>query len=130
MPLPHRLVSLLLVAATALGTVAHAGQPTIDLQAEVATIWELAQDSLRAALDRVQAARRDLGPDAPYEARQKLLLTEAWIREDLGQLDVAYTLQRESLQLAQAHHDAAGASLAVTGHVRKSAGVAYRRRDA
>jgi diguanylate cyclase (GGDEF)-like protein len=107
------------VTATAFGTAAHAGQPTIDPQAEAATIWELAQDSLRAALDRAQAARRNLGPDAPYEARQKLLLTEAWIREDLGQLDVAYTLQRESLQLAQAHGDAAGASLAMLAQVRE-----------
>jgi len=119
MPLPHRLVSLLLVTATALGTVAHAGQSAIDPRAEVATIRELAQDSLLAALDRAQAARRELGPNAPYEARQKLLLTEAWIREDLGQLDVAYTLQRESLQLAQAHHDAAGASLAMLAQVRE-----------
>ena len=116
---PHRLVSLLLVTATAFGAVAHAGQPAIDPQTEVATIWELAQDSLRAALDRAQAARRALGPDAPYEARQKLLLTEAWIREDLGQMEAAYTLQRESLQLAQAHHDAAGAALAKLAQVRE-----------
>jgi diguanylate cyclase (GGDEF)-like protein len=119
MALPHRLVSLLFVTATVFGTVAHAGQTAIDPRTEMARIWELAQDSLLAALDRAQAARRDLGPDAPYETRQKLLQTEAWIRDDLGQMDAAYALQRESLQLAQAHHDAAGASLAMLAQVRE-----------
>ena len=118
MSLAHRLIPLLFVTATAFGTAVHAAQPAVDVRAEVATIWELAQDSLHAALDRVQAARRDLGPDAPYEARQKLLRTEAWLREDLGQQDAAYTLERESLQLAQAHHDAAGVALAMLAQVR------------
>jgi diguanylate cyclase (GGDEF)-like protein len=119
MPFPHRLVSLLFATATAFGSAAHAGQPIGDLRTEVATIWELAQTSPRAALDRVQAARRSLGPEAPYAARQKLLRTEIWLRDDLGQLDVAYTLERESLQLAQAQHDAGGAALARVAQVRE-----------
>jgi diguanylate cyclase (GGDEF)-like protein len=119
MAFPHRLVSLLIVTATAFGTGVHAGQPAVDVRAEVETIRQLAQDSPRAALDRVQAARRDLGPDGAYEARQALLRTETWLREDLGQLDVSYVLERESLQLAQAHGDAAGAALAMLGQVRE-----------
>jgi diguanylate cyclase (GGDEF)-like protein len=119
MSFPHRLVALLLVTATALGTAAHAGQGAVDPKAEVEAIWELAQESPLAALDRVQAARRALGPDAPYEARQKLLRTEAWLREDLGQLDAMRTLERESLQLAQARGDPAGAALAMLAQVRE-----------
>ena len=119
MSFPHRLVSLLLVTATVLGPAAHAGAPAVDVRAEVETVWELAQDSPLAALDRVQAARRDLGPDAPYDARQMLLRTEVGLREDLGQQDSAYTLERESLQLAQARGDAAGVALAMLAQVRE-----------
>jgi diguanylate cyclase (GGDEF)-like protein len=119
MSLSLRLVSLLFVTATAFGTAAHAGQPAVDVQAEVNEIWKLAQESPRAALDRVQAARRDLGPDAPYDARQTLLRTEAWIQDDLGQQDSAYTLERESLQLAQARGDAAGVAQARLAQVRE-----------
>ena len=119
MPFPRRLVSLLFVIATALGPVAHAGQPVAAVQAEVNEVWELSQKSLRAALDRVQSARRDLGPDAPYEARQKLLRTEIWVRDDLGEKDAVYALERESLQLAQAHGDAAGVALASLAQVRE-----------
>jgi diguanylate cyclase (GGDEF)-like protein len=119
MPFPLRLASFLLVTATALGPAAHAGTPAVDPRAEVAAIWELAQTSPLAALDRVQAARRGLGTDAPYEARQALLRTEVWLREDLGQEDTAYTLERESLQLAQARGDTAGASLAKLAQVRE-----------
>ena len=119
MPFPHRLVSFLLVTATALGPVAHAGTPAADPGAEVDTIRDLAQDAPRAALDRVQAARRDLGPNAPYDARQMLLRTEVALREDLGQQDSAYTLERESLQLAQARGDKAGVALAMLGQVRE-----------
>ena len=119
MSLPHRLVSLLIATATALGPGAHAGEFAVNPKAEVAAIRELAQDSPRAALDRVQAARRDLGADAPYEARQALLRTEVWLREDLGQQDAAYTLERESMQLAQARGDAAGAALATLAQARE-----------
>jgi diguanylate cyclase (GGDEF)-like protein len=119
MSFPHRLVSFLLVTATVLGPAAHAGAPAVDVRAEVETVWELAQDSPLAALDRVQAARRDLGPDAPYDARQMLLRTEVGLREDLGQQDSAYTLERESLQLAQARGDAAGVALAMLAQVRE-----------
>ncbi|MCS0632593.1 diguanylate cyclase [Telluria mixta] len=119
MPFPHRLVSLLIATATVLGPAAYAGAPAVDPKAEVAAIWELAQDSPRAALDRVQTARRDLGANAPYEARQALLRTETWLREDLGQQDAAYTLERESLQLAQARGDMAGAALARLAQVRE-----------
>ncbi len=119
MPFPRRLVSLLFVIATALGPAAHAGQPVAAVQVEVDKVWELAQESLHAALDRVQAARRNLGPDAPYEARQKLLRTEIWVRDDLGEKDAVYALERESLQLAQAHRDAAGVARARLAEVRK-----------
>jgi diguanylate cyclase (GGDEF)-like protein len=119
MSLPHRFVSLLFVIATALGTAAHAGPPVVAAQADVDTVWKLAQVSLHAALDRVQAARRDLGPDAPYEARQMLLRTEIWVRDDLGEKDSVYTLERESLQLAQARGDAAGIAQAMLAQVRE-----------
>ena len=119
MSLPHRLASLLLVTATVLGTAAHAGPPAVDVRAEVDAIWDLAQDSPRAALDRVQAARRNLGPDAPYESRQMLLSTETRLQEELGQQDSAYTLERESLQLAQARGDAARVALAMLAQVRE-----------
>jgi diguanylate cyclase (GGDEF)-like protein len=119
MSFPHRLVSLLLVIAAAFAPAAHAGAGAVDPAAEVEAIWDLAQNSPRAALDRVQAARRDLGPNASYEARRALLRTEVDLREELGQQDSAYALEREALQLAQARGDAAGVALATLAQVRE-----------
>lgn len=119
MSLPHRLVSLLFVTATVMGTGAHAGQAADPQQAELDKIERLAETSPRAALDRLDAVRRALGPKTSYAARQSVLRTAVWLNEDLGRQDTAYALERESLQLAQAHGDAAGAALARLGEVRQ-----------
>jgi diguanylate cyclase (GGDEF)-like protein len=123
----YRLVVVLLVAMMAPGPAARAAQP-VDVRAEVARIQRLAEDAPRQALDRVAAARRKLGPDASYEDRQALLRVEAWLREDVGQLDASYALARTSLQLALDHGDAAGAALARLGAVREM--IDRRRLDA
>ncbi len=119
MTLFHRFIAFLFVIANALGVVAHAEQPAGDVRAEMDKVRSLAQESLVAALDRVQAARRALGPDASYEARQHLLRTEIWVRDDLGQMDEVYAMERESRQLAEARGDAAGAARARLAEVRK-----------
>jgi diguanylate cyclase (GGDEF)-like protein len=114
----YRFAVVLLVAMMAPDPAAHAAQP-VDVRAEVARIQRLAEDAPRQALDRAAAARRDLGPGASYEDRQALLRVEAWLREDVGQLDASYALARTSLQLALDHGDAAGAALARLGAVRE-----------
>jgi diguanylate cyclase (GGDEF)-like protein len=112
-----RLVAFLLAALVASGAVA-AAQP-VDVPAEVARIQRLAEDAPRQALDRLEEVRRMLGSDASYGNQQTLLRMEAWLREDLGQLEASYALDRTSLQLAVAHGDAAGAALASLGAVRE-----------
>jgi diguanylate cyclase (GGDEF)-like protein len=119
MALLHRFAAVLFAAATTLGPAAHAAQPAVDLRAEVARIQRLAQDAPLQALDRVATVRRMLGTGASYENRQQLLSMEARLREDLGQLDASYALDRASLQLAVAQGDAAGAALARLGEVRE-----------
>ncbi|WP_322402363.1 diguanylate cyclase [Massilia luteola] len=119
MALRNRFVSVLFVAATVFGAAAHAAPPAVDVPAEVARIQRLAEDAPMQALDRVETVRRMLGPGASYENRQKLLRMETWLREDLGQLDASYALDRTSLQLAVAHGDAAGAAEARLGAVRE-----------
>jgi diguanylate cyclase (GGDEF)-like protein len=112
-----RFVAFLLAALVASGAAA-AAQP-VDVPAEVARIQRLAEDAPREALDRLEAVRRMLGPRAPYANQQTLLRMEAWLREDLGQLEASYALDRASLQLAVTHGDAAGAALATLGAVRE-----------
>jgi diguanylate cyclase (GGDEF)-like protein len=119
MVLLYRFVAVLFAAVTALGPAAHAAQPAVDVPAEVARIQRLAEDAPLQALDRLETVRRMLGTGASYENRQQLLRMEAWLREDLGQLDASYALERASLQLAVAHGDAAGAALARMGEVRE-----------
>src|SRR6185437_149440 len=63
--------------------------------------------------------RRTLGPGASYANQQTLLYMESWLREDLGQLEASYALDRASLRLAVAHGDAAGAARATLGAVRE-----------
>jgi diguanylate cyclase (GGDEF)-like protein len=48
-----------------------------------------------------------------------LLRTEIWVRDDLGDKDSVYALERESLQLAQARGDAAGVARARLAQVRE-----------
>jgi diguanylate cyclase (GGDEF)-like protein len=117
---PLRLVSLLFVAVTAFGPVASAAQPAVDVQAEMAHIRKLEAEAPRKALDRLETVRRMTGTDAPYEVRQNLLRMEIQLRDELGQLAAEYALERESLQLAIAHGDAAAAALAGLGEVREA----------
>ena len=112
-----RLVALLLAASAASG-VAAAAQP-VDVRAETLRIQRLAEDAPRQALERLETVRRMLGPGASYANRQTLLHMESWLREDLGQLEASYALERASLQLARGHGDAAGAALATLGAVRE-----------
>jgi diguanylate cyclase (GGDEF)-like protein len=112
-----RLVAFLLAAAAASGQAA-AAQP-VDMPAETQRIQRLAEDAPRQALERLETVRRMLGPGASYANRQTLLHMESWLREDLGQLEASYALERASLQLALDHGDAAGAAFATLGAVRE-----------
>jgi diguanylate cyclase (GGDEF)-like protein len=89
------------------------------VRAELLTIRQLAQRSTQEALARLEALRAGLGEDLPYDLRQQVLRTEVGLREDSGQLDQAYAVERTVLALALAHRDKATAARARLGEVRR-----------
>jgi len=90
-----------------------------EARAELRAIRTLSETSARQALQRLVALQAAVGKDAPYALRRELLRTEAWLREDAGQLDQVYRADREALALALANHDRPGAVLARLGLVKQ-----------
>ncbi|HEX8606475.1 MAG TPA: diguanylate cyclase [Pseudoduganella sp.] len=79
----------------------------------------MSQRSTHEALARLEVLRAGLGDDLPYDLRQQVLRTEVRLREDSGQLDQAYAVERTVLELAIAHRDTATAARARLGEVRR-----------
>ncbi len=116
MPLSSRLLLCLALGACLPGApllaAAPAGAPAA---AELAAIRTLSHTS--TALVRLEALRARTGQDAPYPLRRDLLRAEVALREDAGQLERAYALEREALLLAIDNNDPVFAALARLGAV-------------
>jgi diguanylate cyclase (GGDEF)-like protein len=120
MPLASRFLLCLalaasLPAASALASSMQAGQAAAELDA----IGILAHTSTVQALVRLEALQARTGKDAPYPLRRDLLRTEATLREDAGQLDRAYAVERQALLLAIDNNDPVFAAMARLGAVRQ-----------
>ncbi len=87
--------------------------------AQLEAIRTLARTSAPAALARLEALQAQLEADTPYPVRRELLLSEVWLREDVGQLERSYVLQRKVLELALENNDSAFAALGRLGAVRQ-----------
>jgi len=116
---PHRLVSIAILVLSLGGGVAHAAPDAAQVQAELKAIDVLGGTSTDAALRRLEALQAALGDKAPYELVRQVLRTEVWLREDAGQLEEAFAVERRLLALALAHQDQVTATRARLGEVRK-----------
>ena len=87
--------------------------------AELEAIHALSRSSTLDALRRLEALQARIGKDAPYPLRRDLLRTEAGLREDAGQLERAYAVERQALLLAIDNNDPVFAARARLGAVRQ-----------
>jgi diguanylate cyclase (GGDEF)-like protein len=118
MSLTTRSLAALCCAAGMLAAPAWAAAPH-DPQAALRQIDRLSDGPPRAVLHRIEALKNTLGPDTPYEEHQRLLRTESWLREDIGDNAGARAVEREALRLARCHGDTATAAWARLGEVRE-----------
>ncbi|RSZ56313.1 hypothetical protein HF313_22710 [Massilia atriviolacea] len=117
MPLSSRLILCVLLAAS-LQAAPVAAASSGDA-AELEAIRTLSRSSTPDALARLEALRARVGKDAPYPLRRDLLRTEVQLREDAGQLERAYALERQALLLAIDNNDPVFAARARLGAVRQ-----------
>ncbi|NHZ92731.1 diguanylate cyclase [Massilia sp. CCM 8733] len=118
MPFSSRLLLCLALGAClpgpALLAAAPAGAPAA---AELEAIRTLSHSSTVDALGRLEALQARTGKEAPYPLRRDLLRTEVALREDAGQLERAYAVERQALLLAIDNNDPVFAALARLGAV-------------
>ncbi|MFC0253496.1 tetratricopeptide repeat-containing diguanylate cyclase [Massilia consociata] len=115
----RRVVSALLLAASLLGTNAHGALSSADARAELRAIHELAERSTGAALRKLEILQASMGETVPYALHRDMLRTEVWLREDAGQREQSYAVERKIRALALAHKDSATAARARLGEVRQ-----------
>ncbi|NHZ96091.1 diguanylate cyclase [Massilia sp. CCM 8734] len=118
MPLSSRLLLCLALTVCLPGAPLQAAAPAGALAgAELDAIRTLSHSSTLDALARLEALQARTGKDAPYPLRRDLLRTEVTLRQDAGQLERAYALERQALLLAIDNNDPVFAALARLGAV-------------
>lgn len=114
----YRLFQCVVIAASLLAAPALAAAPApAQHAAELDAIRILSHTSNRDALARLEALQARVGKDAPYPLRRDLLRTEVTLRDNAGQLDRVYALERQSLLLAIDNNDPVFAARARLGAV-------------